>query len=358
MRSQTVIAALSVLIVFLTVWGCTQRTFYVDPSRAGTGRYSTFPSGSGWKTWPPNYLVMVMTTAQYEVTRYNHVMTATGPVVDPSSPTGFALIPGEEGRYEDKTSESIRGAGLILRQEGSEYLILTCRHVVNFPEKLRYEIVSEHDETKKILIGEGERKRQTVFVGWPGVGQIQASMVASSETDDLALLRANLRRFENTISPSPFPLGASGEIRAGDGVYILGAPRGKFQVTWGIATPGSESLFFVDTSTPPGYSGGPVVGISRESGRMELVGIITGSAGKMIRGWEFDDTIVPGLSLAEIALKRVTARETKTFDYGVTHCITVQRIRALLRDAGTAPGRIPGPTPENLTGSTTDRNAP
>jgi|GEM_PF-3248852 len=330
-RSKT---AIIILCALLFASGCTYRTLYIDPTQAGTGRYSTFPSGPGWDIWPPPYLVMVMTTAQYEVVRYTHERDDDGLIPDDSSPTGYRLLPGDLGRYVDRTSDTIRGAGIVLRQDGNDHLILTCHHVIEFPERITYEIESDETETGDLLIGEGERKQQQVFVGRPRLGQVRATTIASSPADDLALVRANLKRFEGTVSPALIPIGDGNALRGGDGLYLLGAPSGNFQVTWGVATPGSESLFFADTATPPGYSGGPVLAVARESGQLELIGVITGSAGSMLRIWDFDDAIVPGYRMSEVDPAHVSAREIKTFDYGITHCISESRIRALLRKSG------------------------
>ena len=322
------------LSMLFLVSGCAYRTIYIDPAQTGSGRYSTFPSGPGWDVWPPPYLVMVMTTAQYEVVRYTHDNDEDGLIPDSSSPTGYRLLPGEAGQFIDRTSDTIRGAGIVLRQDGNNHLILTCHHVVEFPERITYEIESDESESGSLLIGEGERKQQQVFVGWPRLGQVRAMTVASSPDDDLALVRANLKRFEGKVSPALVPIGDSDALNAGDGIYLVGAPSGNFQVTWGVATPGSESLFFADTSTPPGYSGGPVLAVARESGQLELVGVVTGSAGTMLRVWNFDDTIVPGYRLSEVDPDHISAREIKTFEYGITHCISERRIRALLKGAG------------------------
>ena len=327
----------SIFLILLSLFftsGCTYRTLYIDPAQTGTGRYSTFPSGPGWDIWPPSYLLMVMTTAQYEVTRYTHAVGEDGLIPDETSPTGYRLLPGEAGRFVDRTSDTIRGAGIVLRQDGNFFLILTCHHVVEFTERLVYEIESDDTHTGKLLIGEGQRQQQQVFVGWPHMGQVSGTVIATSPEDDLALVRADLRRFEGRVGPVLTPLGDSDALKAGDGLYLLGAPSGKFHVTWGVATPGSRSLFFADTATPPGYSGGPVLAVARETGQLELLGIITGSAGNMMRIWDFDDTVVPGYRLSEVDPDNVTAREIKTFDFGITHCISEKRIRDLLRKAG------------------------
>jgi hypothetical protein len=129
-------------------------------------------------------------------------------------------------------------------------------------------------------------------------------------------------------------MGQTSELRAGDGVYLLGAPRGRFQVAWGVATPASPRLLHVDTATPPGYSGGLVLATVRETGEMEVVGMVTGTAGQFAQLWYYDDTVVPGSSLADVDPEHVIAREDKRFDFGITHCVPADRISELIENAG------------------------
>lgn len=314
--------------------GCTSSTLLVDPRAAGTGRYSAFPTAAGWGRWPPPFLTVVMTHAQYEFEHYHHEVTSEGLVEDPTSPTGFRLLPGDRGITIRRESETIRGTGTIVRDDPAAQKILTCFHLVEFPEITRLEIESDLTEEGELLVGIGYRKSQQTFVGRPGEGQVPARLLAFSRDDDLALLSAPLNQLNMWTSSVPYRIGQTKELMAGDGVYILGAPRGRFQVTWGIATPESPTLLHVDTATPPGYSGGLVLATIRETGDMELVGMVTGTAGHFAQLWYYDDTVVPGSSLAEVDPTRVIAREDKRFDFGITHCVPADRIGELIKKAG------------------------
>jgi hypothetical protein len=204
---------------------------------------------------------------------------------------------------------------------------------VDFPETLTFEVVSPLLDGKKLLVGRGRRVSQSTVVGRPGEGQSLATLVAFSEDADLALLRADLRRLDPYVAPLPHPLGEPGALRAGDGVYVLGAPEGKFQVSWGVATPEGSTLLRLDTSTPSGYSGGVVLATNRESGRMELVGVVRGTAGSSQNVWQFDESVVPGMRLSEADPSGVVAGTMKTRAFGVTYCTPVDRVRAFLEAA-------------------------
>jgi hypothetical protein len=275
-----------------------------------------------------------MSHAQYEYEYYHHELSSEGLVEDPTSPTGFKLLPGEQGITVKRESETIRGTGAIVRDDPGAQRILTCFHLVEFPEVTRLEIQSDLTGDGKLLVGIGYRKSQQTFVGRPGEGQVPARLVAYSEDDDLALLSAQLSQLNMWTSPVPYRIGQTSELMAGDGVYILGAPRGRFQVTWGVATPVSRTLVHIDTATPPGYSGGLALATVRETGELELVGLVTGTAGQFAQLWYYDDTVVPGSSLTDVDPSHVIAREDKRFDFGITHCIPADRIADLLKKAG------------------------
>jgi S1-C subfamily serine protease len=249
---------------------------------------------------------------------------------DPASPSGYALLPGDDGVSVERTSESVGGTGVAFRAEGNSFLVLTSHHVVEFPETLDLEISSPLLGGERLLVGRGYRKSRSTVVGRPAEGQAMATLVAFSVKNDLALLAADLGRFDPYVAPFPYEFGATDAVQAGNGVYVLGAPDGKFMVTWGVATPEAPSLLRVDTSTPAGYSGGAVLATRRDDGNLELVGMVRGTAGISRKVWEFDDTVVPGMRLTEADPSHVIARTLRTRDFGVTYCTPVDRVRSFL----------------------------
>jgi hypothetical protein len=321
-------SALGVLV------SCSMSTLVIDPKSAGTGRYSTAPAAPGWEEWPPPFMVAVMTHAQYEVMHYHHDVGASGIPADSTSPTGFRLLDGHRGAVLERRSENIRGTGLVLRKDGNDCLILTCLHVVDFPPTVRTEISSNLAGTGRLLIGLAQRKAQQTLVGRPGQGQVAARIVAYSETDDLAILKADASLLGAFLAPLPYELGQGGILHPGDGLYLVGAPRGTFQVSWGVATPQDGSTFIVGTATPPGFSGGAALATVRATGAFELVGIVTGTGGQRVKMWGYEDSVLPGSSLAEVDPSEVVAGDFKSFDFGITYCATSERIRALLERTG------------------------
>ncbi len=338
------VAAAAILLVA----ACTRTTVLVDPRAAGSGRYSSAPISPGWPIWPPHFLLVVMSSAQYEVAHYRHDVNDARLSVDATSPTGYALLSGEEGTAIERTSESVGGTGVVVGTEGTTALVLTSYHVVDFPETLLLEVSSPLLSSGRLLIGRGRRMSQSTVVGRPTEGQSQARIVAFSRDADLALLRADLRQMDPYIAAVPYRLGESDALEPGDGAYVVGAPEGKFQITWGVVTPEGPTLLRLDTSTPAGYSGGAVLATNRESGELELVGIVRGTAGTSRNVWEFDDSVVPGMRLAEADLSNVVASTIKTRSFGITYCTPVARVQAFLSRALDVAGRAGSFAPVNL----------
>ncbi len=274
-----------------------------------------------------------MTSSQYEIVYYLHEVVEGRLRPDSSSPTGYALLTGVDGSTVKGTSESVGGTGVVIGMEGTTSLVITSHHVVEFPETLTLEVASPLLQGDKLVVGRGRRVSQSTVVGRPGESQTLATVVAFSREADLALLRADLRRLGPYVAPLPHQLGETGALRAGDGVYVLGAPEGKFQVSWGVATPEGPTLLRLDTSTPSGYSGGAVLATNRETGAMELVGVVRGTAGTSENVWQFDESVIPGMRLSEADPSRVVAGTVRSRAFGVTYCTPVGLVRTFLETA-------------------------
>ena len=83
---------------------------------------------------------------------------------------------------------------------------------------------------------------------------LQASLVALSEKEDLALLKV-----EGIRSPR-LALAEDGQMRQGDAVHAIGSPLGiRDSVTSGTVTRSGRDMLFTDARILPGNSGGPLV---------------------------------------------------------------------------------------------------
>jgi S1-C subfamily serine protease len=115
-----------------------------------------------------------------------------------------------------------------------------------------------------------------VVVVFPSGGEFQATVTASSETHDVALLR-----LERAVATTPAVLGDSDAMRIGEEVFVVGAPLGESHTLTvghlsahreraGLLGTSTVEFLQTDASINPGNSGGPMFNMDGE-----VVGIVS-----------------------------------------------------------------------------------
>ena len=115
-----------------------------------------------------------------------------------------------------------------------------------------------------------------VAVVFPDGQELAATVVGSSETHDVALLR-----LERPVTVPPLTLGNSDQMRVGEEVFVVGAPLGEshtltvghlsaHRVRAGLLGTSSVDFLQTDASINPGNSGGPMFNMAGE-----VIGIVS-----------------------------------------------------------------------------------
>jgi len=115
-----------------------------------------------------------------------------------------------------------------------------------------------------------------VVVVFPSGEEFQATVTASSETHDVALLR-----LERAVSTTPAVLGDSNQMRIGEDVFVVGAPLGESHTLTvghlsahrkraGLLGTSTVEFLQTDASINPGNSGGPMFNMDGE-----VIGIVS-----------------------------------------------------------------------------------
>lgn len=129
--------------------------------------------------------------------------------------------------FADITSSTAEMSGVIVGDNGSEYLILTAYE--------GYESF-EHDK---------------IYAAFSGGKTVEARVLAKSEEADLLLLAVNYKEFrvQERDWISVIKLGKSGELTLGSVVIAIGFPNGRGKsVDMGILTSRSEKVYITDLS--------------------------------------------------------------------------------------------------------------
>jgi hypothetical protein len=242
--------------------------------------------------------------------------------------TNLRSVAISEGYVDQSTS----GTGTAVYFNEGKVGILTCAHVVEFPDTIiSYFPDSEGKFTAKlqaIFI----KERQVIYAaGFPEGSEFE--LIVSDKKSDLALIGKDYKILSNLKFPVfNYPLGKAKELDWGSFVYLFGYPINYQMVTKAIVSnPNRDELgsFLVDAVVNNGMSGGIVLAIKDGVPNFEMVGMIQWVpeeeenilVPKALKNNERYSPIVP--YKGEEYVKRFSS-----IRYGIARVISVEAIKA------------------------------
>lgn len=177
-------------------------------------------------------------------------------------------------------SNSASGTVSIISFDGSRLLLMTCAHIIDFPDTIiKYQ--HQDDPLNKFVHSVSIKEKQTNYISdLPGTGEISVLLI--DENLDFALLS---QRFSDgkvhNIPVFNYPFGKAKNLEWGSFVYLLGYPRGYKMVTKGLVSDpnrNKDGAFLLDAIFNRGFSGGIVLAIRDGVPNFELVGIAKSAA--------------------------------------------------------------------------------
>jgi hypothetical protein len=174
-----------------------------------------------------------------------------------------------------KSTKANTGTGLLIYYDNTHIALLTCAHILNFPDTL-YTYYNDNDPyTPDYLQGIAVKSRQMNFIrGYPEGSDLE--ILAMDQEKDLAIIGKTLERSQSDLVVFPYPLGHSEELEWGSFAYILGYPMGYQMITRGIVSRPehlSDEAFLIDANFNEGFSGGIVLSIKDGIPNFEMVGM-------------------------------------------------------------------------------------
>ncbi|HKI78599.1 MAG TPA: serine protease [Ignavibacteriaceae bacterium] len=169
------------------------------------------------------------------------------------------------------------GTATTVYSQGGTIALLTCAHVVNFPDTILTFFSDESGKFTKYLESVSIRERQVTFVPELSSGG-QVEILALDRERDLAIIGNNfpgLNSIKRTVFP--FPKGKAKDLEWGSFVYVFGYPMNYKMVSKAIVSnPNYDEKggFIIDAVVNKGFSGGVVLAIRDGIPNFELVGII------------------------------------------------------------------------------------
>lgn len=243
-------------------------------------------------------------------------------------------------RFKDMASHveyhnnSVIGTATIVYSSGRQIAMLTCAHVVDFPDTIPV-FYLEPDGSQRYLQSISIKEKQRNYVAeLPEGGEMD--ILAMDKEDDLALLGKEFsRRPHVELQVFPYPFGRARELAWGNFVYVIGYPKGYKMVTKGIVSQPNRNkkhFFLVDALFNKGFSGGIVLAVRDGVPNFELVGI----ANSVAADYEYllvpPDTVVKSGYDPYIPYRGdIFIEFRKSINYGITFVISAEAIQEFIR---------------------------
>ena len=170
-----------------------------------------------------------------------------------------------ETGYADQSSA---GTGTIIFSARGKVVLLTCAHVVNYPDTV---ISFVPDAT-----GNPTEFIESILLKTDQSSKLE--ILAIDEKKDIAIIGRNYHSFTNYIfNPITYPIGNAEELEWGSFVYIFSYPLNYQMITKALVSSPNyddDGSFILDAVINKGSSGGIVLAIKDGVPNFEIVGMI------------------------------------------------------------------------------------
>ena len=237
--------------------------------------------------------------------------------------------------YEYSSEQSTAGTSIVLDTNRDEALVITCDHVVSFPDT----VVSYHNDeslTPKTFVESiSIKQRQVDLIFGPSEFR-NFEVIASDPRLDLALVttkmgdRDNFQRLLNDVD-----IGNSDQLQAGSFLYILGFPKGYSSITRGITSTSKNwdnRFFLTDALFNPGVSGGLVIASKNNYESFEWVGMAKSATATS------EEVLVPRPNSGSYSKAMepyrdsIFVQEKTRIAYGLTQAVPINQIMNFLEE--------------------------
>lgn len=232
------------------------------------------------------------------------------------------------------TEESTSGTAIIIDQNNSSSLLITCEHTTSFPDTVitYYEGKDIPEET---YIESISIKKNSSNLIYTSTDLKSFEILATDKRSDLALLSVEFERGNLELYPLEVSVGNSDLLRLGSFMYILGFPKSYPMVTRGIAS-SSESwndrFFVMDATFNPGISGGLVLATNDNYSSFKWVGMASSATASR------EEVLVPhpeGKNYSRVTrpyTDSVFVQQKTRINYGITQAIPINQVKDFLKE--------------------------
>lgn len=233
--------------------------------------------------------------------------------------------------YNNSTS----GTATIISSQNGTVALLTCAHIVDFPDTLISYYRYEDGTASSFLESISFKTRQTNYIAdFPEGGEVD--IVVKDTRLDVAIVGKKFRSdYPLTMPVFNYPIGEAKELVWGTFVYVYGYPMNYKMITKGIvSSPNKDRTgsFLIDAVFNRGFSGGIVLAIRDGVPNFELVGLVRAVPA------DYEYLIRPSQSNVSMGFNPVIPYNGDLFvekkaniKYGITRVISIESIVEFLK---------------------------
>ncbi len=227
-------------------------------------------------------------------------------------------------------SESVHGTATVLKNDGNHVVVLTCAHVVDYPDTILSFYPDENGKPSLFLESVAIKKKQMNFIrDLSNDGLLD--IIALDSDLDIAFLANTYSESTSLSPPINYPMGDASQLEWGSFVYIFGYPAGHQMVTRGIVSNPNltkNGEFIIDALFNTGISGGIVLAVRDGVPNFELVGIAKSVSAKYRNVLKPENERHQEVYNPNIPYSgNIYVKTEKDINYGVTFTVSMGVIR-------------------------------
>lgn len=229
------------------------------------------------------------------------------------------------------------GTATVIHSQGRSIALLTCAHIVNFPDTVITYFNTEDGTITPFIQSISVKVGQSNYIpDLPEKGYVD--VLAMDTKSDIAVLGKTLTTVTANINTPVFayPIGKSAELEWGDFVYVFGYPMNYKMISKAlVSNPDHDkgSSFLIDAVFNRGFSGGLVLAIRDGVPNFELVGLVRSVPA------ENEFVLKPLLKNPDVELNPqlpykgdFTVEKRQTIKFGITKVIGIETIQEFFRE--------------------------
>ncbi len=221
------------------------------------------------------------------------------------------------------TTNSVAGTALILQQNATRLLLLSCYHVFDFQDTIKVYYRDRAGNPTANLYSLSRRYDLRIFVTHKDGTRDLGRILSVDETNDLALLETQAQKSVLTESAFLSSLAADDKLEFGKEVYLIGYPKGFLFITRGLINPAPyKNRFLISAAFNRGFSGGVVFAFDENLNNYYYVGMANSMA------YDSELVLAPSSELIDLTNyldfpynDEIYLKEIKSINYGITFAI-------------------------------------